>query len=59
MSGMLMGKQRLLRAGAPQAERRASAGRKMKKSFSSLPSRKEEQTEEDAGNSEESGGFLF
>ena len=31
----------------------------MKKSFSSLLSRKEEQTEEDAGNAKEFGGFFF
>lgn len=55
----LIGKLRLVCAGAPQAERRASAGRKMKKSFSSLLSGKEEQTEKDAGNAEEFGGFFF
>ena len=31
----------------------------MKKSFSSLLSRKEEQTQEDVGNAEEFGGFFF
>lgn len=51
--------QRLLLAEAVQAEGRTPAGRKMKKSFSSLLSGEEELTGEDAGNTEEFGAFLF
>lgn len=51
--------QRLQRAGAPQAEGRTPAGRKMKKRFSSLLSGEGELTEGDVGNAEEFGGFFF
>lgn len=51
--------QRLQRAGAPQAGGRTPAGRKMKKSFSSLLSGEGELREGDAGNAEEFGGFFF
>lgn len=58
-SGMGVEEQRLLLAEAVQAEGRTPAGRKMKKSFSSLLSGEEELTGEDAGNTEEFSGFLF
>lgn len=54
-SRMLMKKQRLLCAGEPQAEWRDIDEEKLH----SLLSRKEEQTEEDAGNAEEFGNFFF